>query len=279
VDSLFRVEQGTSRKKSQEIIKGPTTVKKTLLILSIIGGFASANAATYTLSDTAIDDRLYLGFFSEASGIKNSVLINLGTSADVLSGFTLDFSSVSSALSTAYGANWFNNSEVFWGLIGYDGAYGEGGSAYASRQSGSALLRSAGGTYLDEEGYYSVLGNVQSLIPAQIPGAATLSTIVGSSGNTHGVSVVENNDSTTFNGVADAKFGAFTAVPYGQVLNGLNIQQFTLDGSLYKTAFDGTFAVITQQNGIITVVPEPTTYALLGLGALMLILVYRRRVS
>lgn len=253
-------------------------MRKTLLLLSIIGGFASANAATYTLSDAAIDDRLYLGFFADDAVSTKSVLINLGTSADVFSGFTLDFSSASSALSSTYGTNWFNNSDVRWGLIGYDGAYGENGSAYASRQSGSALLRSAGGTYLDEEGYYSLLDNVQSLIPAHTAGAATLSTIVGSSGNTHGVSVVDNS-SVTFSGVADAKFGSFTAVPYGQVINGLNIQQFTLDGSQYKTTFDGNFAVITQTNGTITIVPEPTTYALLGLGALMLILAYRRRVS
>jgi hypothetical protein len=254
-------------------------MKKILLILALIGGLATSNAATYTISDNAIDDRLYLGFFSEASGILKSVLINLGTSADVFRGFTLDFSSASSALSTAYGASWFNNPEVFWGLIGYDGVYGDNGSAYASRQSGSALLRSAGGTYLEEEGYVTVLDNVQSLIPAHTAGSATLSTIVGSRGNTHGVSVVDNNNSTTFNGVADAKYGAFTAVPYGQVVNGLNIQQFTLAGSRYQTAFDGTFGVITQQNGIITVVPEPTTYALLGLGVLMVILAYRRRIS
>jgi hypothetical protein len=254
-------------------------MKKTLFLLSLIGGFAAANAATYNISD--LDNRMYLGFYAADTVSTKSVLINLGTSSDVFNGLTLDFSSASSALSSTYGANWFNNAEVYWGLIGYDGAYGSDGSVYAAREAGQPLLESGfiNGTSLSYDNYYSIVDNVQALIPAHTAGGATLSTIVGSTGNTHGISVVDNS-SVSFNGLAEQNYGTFTSAVYGQVLNGLNIQRFTFDGSsLFATTGEGIYGVISQQNGVVTVVPEPTTYALFGFGALLLVLAYRRKVS
>jgi hypothetical protein len=78
--------------------------------------------------------------------------------------------------------------------------------------------------------------------------------------------------------VANNSYNTFTSTVYDQVGSGLSIQQFTYDGAgSYPTTFQGTFGNITQLNGVITVVPEPSTYALLGLGSLLLIMAYRRR--
>jgi hypothetical protein len=273
-------------------------MKKTLLLLSLIGGLASTNAATSYPIETS-DNNLFLGFFSHSDVGTKSVLINLGTSADVFKGFTLDLSATNSALSTAFEKlgqpRWFDNSQVYWGLIGYDSSALTNtydgidevsqipGSAYASRSSGSGLLPTGNGSTLGEEGYYSLQGAAAGLIPAYQDLNGAFSTIVGSTGNTNGISVQNNNGSTTFKEVAERNYdGAFTVNPIGLVTSGLNIQQFTVDpnnAASWPTAFSGTFGVITQAGGVITVVPEPTTYALFGLGALMLVVAYRRKVS
>jgi len=260
-----------------ETYKVTTAMKKTLLLLSLIAGLASASAATYNITDQ--DNNLFLGFYAADEVATKSVLINLGSSADVSRGLTLDLSSASSALSSAYGANWFNNSQVYWGLIGYDGAYGEYGSVYVARPTVQPLLNTdvLGSTTLNEDQYWTLSDKVGALINAHSVGAAVYSTILGSAGNTHGISIVDNGGSS-FNFVAGANYSTFTSSAYEQINGGLSIQQFTYDGSSsFPTTFEGTFGNITQLNGVITVVPEPSTYALLGFGALMLIMAYRRR--
>ncbi|NDC37442.1 MAG: PEP-CTERM sorting domain-containing protein [Proteobacteria bacterium] len=252
-------------------------MKKTLLLLSLIGGLASASAATYNISDQ--DNNLFLGFYAADEVSTKSVLINLGTSADVFKGFTLDLSSASSALSSAYGTNWFNNSQVYWGLIGYDGAYGNYGSVYVARPTIQPLLNTdvLGSTALTEDQYWTLSDKIGALVNAHNAGAAVFSQVLGSAGNTHQISIMDNGGST-FNVLANANFSSFTSAVYEQITGGLSIQQFTYDGSSsFPTAFDGTFGNITQAGGVITVVPEPSTYALLGLGGLLLIMAYRRR--
>jgi hypothetical protein len=253
-------------------------MKKTLLLLSLIGGLASVNAATYNISNK--DNNLYLGFYAADEVATKSVLINLGTSADVFNGFTLDLSGASSALSTTYGTDWYNNPLVYWGLIGYDGLSSASiTSLYVARPTavGNLLVNSFDDTTLSSANRSTLSGRVSALTTAHISGASVQSSVLGSAGNTHGISVVDNSG-TTFNAQADASFGVFTSPVHEQVIGGgLSIQQFTKSGSLFPTSFEGTFGNITQLNGVITVVPEPSTYVLLGLGTLMLVMVYRRR--
>jgi hypothetical protein len=260
-----------------ETYKIPTAMKKTLLLLSLIGGLASASAATYNISNQ--DNNLFLGFYAADEVAPKSVLINLGTSADVSRGFTLDLSSASSALSTTYGTNWFNNSQVYWGLIGYDGELYQNGSFYVARPTSQPLLKNANdSTTLNEDNYFTLSDQVGTLITAHTAGAAEYSTVLGSAGNTHQISSVDNINLTTFAVVANNSYNTFTSTVYDQVGSGLSIQQFTYDGAgSYPTTFEGTFGGVSQLNGVITVVPEPSTYALLGLGSLLLIMAYRRR--
>jgi hypothetical protein len=60
-------------------------------------------------------------------------------------------------------------------------------------------------------------------------------------------------------------------------LGGIDIQQWAFNGSNYSN--QTTIGMVTQSGGVITVVPEPGTYALFGIGALILIVAYRRKTA
>lgn len=252
-------------------------MKKTLLVLALAASMATGGAAsTYTINS---DNSLYLGFFAADEVSTKSVLVNLGTSADVSSGLTLDLSSALSSVD-ALKSNWFNNSQVYWSLIGHDGAYGEFGNFYVGRPTIQPLLKTdvMGSTSLNEDQYWALSDNVAAILGAHTSGNATLSTVIGSTGNSHEISIVDNSP-VTFSGMADANFQTFTSAVYEQVTGGLSIQQFSYNGTSFPTTFDGTYGTISQLNGVITVVPEPSTYALLGFGVLLLVTAYRRRAS
>jgi hypothetical protein len=261
-------------------------MKKILTILAMIGGLAVGKAAvTYNIVGENItgentgENNLYLGFYSASEVSTKSVLINLGTSADVRNGLSLNLSA-NAALSGTFGADWFNNSQVYWSVIGYDGGYAQYGSFYVARPSIQPLLQTdvLGSTALTDDQYWGLSDKVGALTVAHNTGAAVLSSVIGSAGNTHQISVVDNAPAT-FSGMADANFSTFTSAVYEQVIGGLSIQQFTFNGVNSFPTVDGAFAGISQLNGVVNVVPEPSTYALLGLGGVLLFTAYRRKAA
>jgi hypothetical protein len=252
-------------------------IKKYFALVVLLGGIALGNAAVYNIGQ---EGNIYLGFYAANEVSTRSVLINLGTSEDCFNGFTLNLST-NPVLASAFGNNWHNNSQVYYSIIGYDGNYAEYGSVYAGRPTIQPLLQTdvLGSTSLNEDGYHALSDKIGALWTTHTAGNATLSSVTGSRGNTHQISVVDNSP-TSFAGLADNNFGTFTAAAYEQVIAGLSIQQFAFDGvSTFPTTFAGTYGEVMQSNGIISVVPEPSTDALIVLGALSLYIAYRRRVA
>lgn len=248
-------------------------MKKTLLSLTFALSVAASQAATYNIGDT---NNIYLGFYSADAVSTKSLLINLGTRQNVISGFNLDFSSASSIIAQTYGSSWFSSSDVYWSVIGYSA----NANVWAGKADAAGDLQSTalGATTLSGSKYSSIVTAINNLMTESVNGTATYDTIT-SGGNTYQASVVDNSASS-FSGYAGkaSPWGTFTQsviTPLG--VGGLDIQEWTKSGSSYIN--QSTIGVITQSGGVISVVPEPSTYAMMGVGALLLIVAYRRKTA
>jgi hypothetical protein len=257
-------------------------IKKILVLAMGALGFASLNAASIT------DDRTWLLGFqaSGGQGASQNVLINLGT-AEAISfaignggyGYNLDLSGTNSVLTTTYGANWWTRNNLSWGLLGSDNT---------SYQSWLGIVGSISTSPLDAGSLSSVNGSFAALQLAATAGNATITTANDSRSTSHEISV-----SPVANG---GSWQSLVASPaYGSLFSGagdspvntttrMNVYSFTADTTGVEGA-DPTFvaytptlaAVIGLNNGVINVVPEPSTYCMFGLASLVAVVYFRRR--
>jgi hypothetical protein len=255
-------------------------ILKYLALVALLGGIAVGNSSTVT-NNIGQGNSFYLGFYAADEVSTRSVIVNLGTSADVFSGISLIQSGLSSVLSTTYGSGWHANSQVFWSAFGYNGSYGDYGNMFAARDAGQPILQTSvmGDTALNDDQYWAYSDAIATVLTEHTSGGAVLSYVTGSTGHQHQFSVMENS-ATTFSGKADTAWGTFTSPVYAQVTKNLNVQEFAYDGStLFNTLQSGPSTTVSIQttDGVISVVPEPSTYALLGFGGLLLLIAYRRK--
>ena len=246
-------------------------MKKTLLALTFVMSVAASQAAIFNIGDSS---NLYLGFYSADSVSTKSLLINMGTRANVLSGLSLDFSGANSILAQTYGSTWYSSSDVYWSVIGFSANT----NVWTGKADAAGDLQSTaqGATTLSSAKYSSIVTAVNNLMTTSTNGTATYATIT-SGGNTYQASVVDNSASS-FSGYAGkaSPWNAFTqSVITPLNVGGLDIQEWTKSGSSYIN--QTTIGAVTQSGGVISVVPEPSTYALMGVGALLLIVAYRRK--
>jgi hypothetical protein len=254
-------------------------MKKTLLALVLAVGLVSAKADTY---DVGQENSFYLGFYAADEVSTRSVIVNLGRSADVFNGISLNQSALGSVLSSTYGTGWYNNSQVFYSVFGYNGNYGDGGSLFAGRQSAQPLLENSfESTTLNEDNYWTYSDQIGAVLAAHNAGGAEKSYVTGSTGHQHQFSVVDNS-AVSFSGKADSAWTIFTSPVYAQVTSNLSVQEFANNGSgSFETVSSGpSFDVSVQSTGgVVSVVPEPSTYALIGVASLLFVVVYRRKTA
>lgn len=254
-------------------------MKKSLLILALAAGLSAAKADTYNIGQ---QNSLYLGFYAADEVSTRSVIVNLGTSADVFNGISLNQSALASVLSTVYGANWYSNSQVFWSAFGYNGNYGEYGNVFVGHEASQPTLQTSvmGSTALTEDQYWSYSDQIGAVFANHTSGGAGLSYVTGSTGHLHQFSVMDNS-AVSFAGKADDAWNLFTSPVYAQAPQTLVFQEFAWNGSSFETVGSGASTTVTAVNtgGTVSVVPEPSTYALMGVAALFFVVAIRRKVA
>jgi hypothetical protein len=181
-------------------------------------------------------------------------------------------------LSDTFGSGWYNNPEVYWGVFGR-----ERPTTAANARAWISMADNDVELYTDAEGGTNISstkwGNINSGITTTVgyynnTGGAVKSTITNSKGDILQVSVAPNSG-TSYNVYAMERWFVFVNPVDAAVTTGLDIQSWNKSGTSYIN--QTTFGVVSQSNGVISVVPEPATYALFGFGALLLIIAYRRK--
>jgi hypothetical protein len=263
-------------------------MKKTLLAALAIAGFAVTTGAQAQSTIGSGSALLYFNKIadkpeSSTVNLSNSLVVNLGDLSHNFSSFNL---SLNSALAAAYGAGWATDDTIKWAVVG--GFNSEAATPYAY---GFMYSRPQSST-LDLVTVYNLSNKTDALYAeANAPIYATGS-ITSNLGNSHMTVVIENG---TLNSDGVVSNGAGT---YAMDLNGFDAFNGTLATYQYQTNsqkiyFNGlmdaegnfgdqpaiqTGTVTLGSDGTLSVnaVPEPSTYVLFGLGALLLILAYRR---
>jgi hypothetical protein len=257
-------------------------IKKLLLVATGLIGFSSVQAASI------LDDRTWLLGFqaSSGTGASQNLVINLGT-VDAINaaianggyGFNLDLSSASSIVSLTYGSSWWTRNNLSWGLVGSDN------TTYASWLG---VVGSITTSPLDGTSLASVNTGFTSVQLASTAGNASITTVNDSQGTSHDVSVSPiGNSGSWASVVASPAYGSlFSGNGDGPVNTStrMNIYGFSAD-VLGINGNDPTFeaftptlaAVVGLNNGVISVVPEPSTYCMFGIAGLVAVVYFRRR--
>lgn len=268
-----------------KIMKSNTTplVLSAILVLT---GMASSYAAVATPGN------LVIGFRAETGtvGTSNNVLIDLGAATDITTSTrnSYDLSGASSIMSTTYGANWWTREDLYYGVIsynGYDVNDSDGNNLDYYQNFSSTRLNNSGAispTPSDIYNTQAVFQQFQLNTPdtALASGSVAGITRGGSSFMSEYLSI-DNADSGSWGSLSTAGWGALffesqdnLVTSFTSFQNGLGI--YTAAGGLFDFQQSITAAVYIS-NGTLVVVPEPSTYMLLGLSVVVLFFAIRRR--
>ena len=236
---------------------------KTKVVLIAATALLAISAAQAAPSNWQSGDIL-LGFRAfGGTGTDKNVLIDIGTAANLGS---LNVS-LGTDLGATFGANWYSRTDIYWGAFGAD----NNKNLWASIASGSTP--------------WVGLGNGNSTPKGTLFNAGSRYNSDISYGNYGSVAVLEATSDATqlwegylpnnFQFTGSLNNGTFEAA----TPNNLDIIS-VLAGTANRNV-SGTVAATIQidSNGVVSAVPEPSTYALLGFGALLLIVAYRRKAN
>jgi hypothetical protein len=249
---------------------------KSFKILSAAALFA---VAAFTVRGAANYD-LVLGFDSSNSTETTNFLIDIGQVADYAAPGTYNLGNYSSSLTSLYGSDWYSANQVKWAAFG-ETKNTQGGSLYITSQWTSTT----GTLGVDNSADYSA-----TLKGSTVNGALGKVSQVYSSGvagTSAEIGTLEIAKSSQNSFTTNAPF-AMTATLVNNTLNSDTINGASFSASdLYLVTNNGTasavsysllgtFAVYGNGDITFTVIPEPSTYAVI-LGALTIGFVALRR--
>ena len=264
-------------------------MKKTLLAALAIAGLAvttGAQAQTNIGSGSAL---LYFNKIidrpeSGTSPLSNSLVVNLGDLSS--SSFTSFNLGLNAALVSAYGANWSTDDTIKWAVFG-----GFNADEPAPKSYGTIYSRPTAST-MDLVAVYNLSNKTDALYAEANAPIWQTGSIISNLGVSHKTVLIENGTLNSDGFVANG------TSPYAMDLTGFEFWNGTLATYQYQTNsqniyFNGlmnaggdfvdqpaihTGTITLASNGTLSVtsVPEPSTYALFGFAALILIVAYRR---
>jgi hypothetical protein len=259
-------------------------MKKSLLILALFGiGSLGLQAQIAPIGGTG-NGELFLGFQNQSgigSGGTTDVVLDLGTYSNFLNqgstinqtGFSSLITRLTPGLNAVYGSGWMTNGNISWGIIGRVNPATNGDSIntiYASVLSGSTAWQRASsaaqGTINSKvasfESQYLIDYNNSAFTTGGVAGGTNGGVIMGTS---------EANSWTSFNTYLGTSFGSFNGG-----IDALTSQ--SLD--LYKLPWGSGAGTLLTTLSLTSAVPEPSSYALMVLSALVIGgVILRRRQS
>lgn len=281
---------------------------KHVLATAVALGFAIA--PTMAQIDTTFNaNDVLLGFRAAGgNGTTTTIMVNLGAASTFRDATTnmVNFVNIGSILSTAYDSNWYERTNLFAGFVsatnGTNVDNAPGGVAIANqttdynstiyvstrRTSGTAAVGTAGSTRP---------GNTIALDAQVIGGKINTLGLTFDANDTNGVyngsSNVTNLWNTYMTGSTAADFAAYNVEAAFTVGNAgtfgdagtveqkwdfYRVAQFPqADADAGKGLYQGTFTLNDAGQVSFITVPEPSTYALLALGAGVVFMAIRRR--
>ncbi len=253
-------------------------MKKTILaaLIAVTGSMALNNAVAAPLYDTNnapisyTAGNIFIGFRANvgATGADKSYVLNLGNYGNfpILSGgqSAAELFDVGSQLVTVYGSNWYASNTVTWGIFGIDSSKLPIYSSTSDDRANAPITRNVAQSAGAWTAYTGMGANYNQAIAN-----GTYAGNIGVLGN--GV-VTGTGPNTWWKNINDAAdFGVYNSTIEAGVNTDLEFYSTTATAATRLTQFN------ISGSGVISVVPEPSTYALLGFAALLLIVAYRRK--
>ena len=243
-------------------------MKKHLLALLIAAG-AISTASTQAQVANANPGDVILAF--ENASINKEYLVDLGAGSNLANFQSIN---VGTDLATVFGSNWYNDQNLQFGLFGINTAKS---AVWASTASGNNAfpIKSAGALSTTSTHFTAIIGNFNADL-ANGQGLTTGVLMNIGSGSDKGYSTFFGNNPT-------ATAGSAFAVYNQSLMTGINgtLDVFQTGNSAGSSValFSSAAGSALQIDATGQVIPEPTTYALMGLGALFLVIAYRRKTA
>ena len=236
------------------------TMAVAALLLAAHVGNSQATPASFSAGDVII------GF--ESASLNKNLLIDIGQGASVAS-----FTSINAGadLVTAFGSGWYALSDLNWGAFSIAT---DKHTLWGTVASGNgALTAKSVGALTTPLSKFNGMGANYSNDIATEGGTVGVIMSVGTGTDTGTSTWTGNNPATT-------PFGAYSISIENGVTGGLDLYSVPNSGAataIFSQALGNNLYV--NSSGFIGVVPEPSTYALMALGALVLVMAYRRKVQ